>query len=115
MIRAHKAYKHGGAQALARPLFISLILGTFFVVVQGFEWVQLLNAGLTMTSSTLGGFFYLIVGLHALHAVLAIGLLLRLYIKLKKGTMNQISFWTVEAFWLFVVFVWPLICFAVYL
>ena len=44
----------------------------FFVVFQGFEWVRLIGEGLTMTSGTLGAFFYLIVGMHALHAFAAI-------------------------------------------
>ena len=48
---------------LARiPLLISLGLGAFFVLFQGAEWLALLSEGLTMTSSTYGAFFYLIVG-----------------------------------------------------
>jgi len=43
----------------------ALVLGAFFVVGQGLEWLALLRHGLTLTSSQLGSFFYLIVGLHA--------------------------------------------------
>ena len=50
-----------------------MLLGAFFVLFQGVEWVALLREGLTLTSSTHGAFFYLIIGTHALHAVVALG------------------------------------------
>ena len=46
-----------------------MLLGAFFVVFQGAEWLALIGQGLTLTSSALGSFFYLIVGSHGLHAV----------------------------------------------
>ena len=51
------------------PLTLALVLGSFFVLLQGYEWVTMIAQGLTLTSSTLGSFFYLIVGTHALHVV----------------------------------------------
>ncbi|HCO14441.1 MAG TPA: hypothetical protein DIT46_09660, partial [Gemmatimonadetes bacterium] len=48
------------------PLLISIALGLVFVGFQGVEWVALLSEGLTMQSSAYGGFFYLIVGSHAI-------------------------------------------------
>jgi cytochrome c oxidase subunit III len=50
----------------------SLCLGAFFVVFQGFEWVSLISEGLTLTLTTHGSFFYLIVGVPGRHAVAAI-------------------------------------------
>ena len=51
---------------LARPGF----LGAAFVVLQGREWVGPdCGQGLTLWSSPLGAFFYLIVGTHAVHAI----------------------------------------------
>ena len=44
------------------PLIAAILLGGFFVVFQGWEWARMLAQGLTLTSSTLGSFFYLIVG-----------------------------------------------------
>ena len=41
---------------------LSIALGTVFVSVQGYEWVQLISFGSTITSSTYGGVFYLIIG-----------------------------------------------------
>ena len=44
------------------PMFASLALGAFFVIFQGYEWVRLIGQGFTLTSSSLGSFFYLIAG-----------------------------------------------------
>ncbi len=55
---------------LAKRLLLTAIgLGAFFVAFQGFEWVSLIRQGLTLTSSNHGSFFFLIVGLHGLHAI----------------------------------------------
>ena len=101
---------------LARiPLLISLGLGAFFVLFQGAEWVALLGEGLTMTSSTYGAFFYLIVGAHGLHALGALIALGWTYARLDRGTLTGHQLATVSAFWYFVVLVWPVLYWRVYL
>jgi len=96
-------------------LIASIGLGAFFVVFQGVEWVQLVHFGLTLTSSTLGSFFYLIVGIHALHAVIAIGLMLRIWLRLQRGWVAEGQFAAVAIFWYFVVGLWPILYFRIYL
>lgn len=102
-------------RAARRPLLAALLLGAFFVVFQGFEWVQLLGQGLTLTSSTLGSFFYLIVGLHALHAIVALGLLAHTFARLQGGWLASSQLATTEVFWYFVVGIWPILYAVVYL
>jgi len=89
-------------------------LGAFFVAFQGVEWLRLIQFGLTLTSSTLGSFFYLIVGLHALHAIIALGLLLRVWQRLRRGWVADGHFAAVAVFWYFVVGLWPILYFRVY-
>jgi heme/copper-type cytochrome/quinol oxidase subunit 3 len=72
---AHRAFGRRGAAAARLPLTAGLLLGTAFVGLQGVEWVGLIRQGLTLTSSQIGGFFDLIVGCHALHALCALALL----------------------------------------
>ena len=96
-------------------LIAAIGLGTFFVVFQGVEWAQLIHFGLTLTSSTLGSFFYLIVGIHALHAVIAIGLMLRIWLRLQRGWVAEGHFAAVAIFWYFVVGLWPILYLRVYL
>lgn len=111
---ANRAFRDN-ARSARTPLLIAILLGAFFVTFQGIEWVQLLDAGLTMTSSTHGGFFYLIVGLHAAHAIAAIIALVFMYVALLRGKLEAPTFWAASIFWYFVVGVWPVLYYLVYL
>ena len=93
----------------------AIIAGIAFVLLQGVEWVRLLREGLTMTSSSHGAFFYLIVGAHALHAVVAIVALAAVYFPMRRGMLSPSRFAAVQVFWYFVVLLWPIIYLRVYL
>ncbi len=97
------------------PLLLSMLLGAFFVAFQGAEWVALIGQGLTVTSSTLGSFFYLIVGLHGLHAVAALLVLAYTWQRMRRGWLASSQLATAEVFWYFVVGIWPILYFVVYL
>jgi heme/copper-type cytochrome/quinol oxidase subunit 3 len=102
-------------EAARRPMALALGLGAFFVCSQGFEWVQLIGQGLTLTSSTHGGFFYLIVGVHGLHAIAAIGALGWAFRRLLRQELTYQLLAPVQIFWYFVVGVWPVLYALVYL
>lgn len=97
------------------PLLLSILLGGFFVWFQGMEWMALLGEGLTIQSSSYGGFFYLIVGSHAAHAVAALAALVWAWVRLDKDRLSVSQLATVSAFWYFVVLVWPILYVQVYL
>ncbi|MCP4905208.1 MAG: heme-copper oxidase subunit III [bacterium] len=97
------------------PLIAAIALGTFFVAFQGWEWVSMIAQGLTLTSSTLGSFFYLIVGTHALHAIVALGLLTQAWRRLSAGRLQPSQLATTAVFWYFVVGAWPVVYWRVYL
>lgn len=111
---AQRAWRRS-SQTVNPPLFGALALGLFFVLMQGREWVALIREGLTLTSSTYGGFFYLIVGAHALHALAAILALAWAWRRLAVGRLAEAQLATVAVFWYFVVLVWPFIYIRVYL
>jgi len=96
------------------PLIAALILGSTFVALQGVEWVALLRQGLTMMSSPHGSFFYLIVGVHGLHALAAIIAVGWALSRSLRGKLKASEFYTVETFWYFVVLMWPIIYTRVY-
>ena len=114
LIFAHRRFERQPART-GRYLLGSLLLGAFFVVFQGTEWIALLREGLTMTSSNHGAFFYLIVGTHALHALVALLALGLVYFKFLRGTLRRSTFLSTEVFWYFVVGVWPVLYLRVYL
>ena len=111
---AHRRFQTDRASA-QQPLIFSILLGVFFVVFQGVEWVALIRQGLTLTSSSLGSFFYLIVGMHALHAVIALCLLGYTLVRLRRGWLAQSQLAVAEVFWYFVVGLWPILYGVVYL
>lgn len=98
-----------------RLLLSGSFLGAFFVLFQGIEWVRLIREGLTLNYSTHGAFFYLIVGMHALHAIGALGALAWAYSRLRAGLLTEGAFWAVRIFWFFVVGLWPALYVLVYL
>lgn len=103
------------ARATRMYLGAATLLGVFFVAFQGVEWAALIREGLTLTSSTLGSFFYLTIGLHALHAIGAIGLLLYAWTRLQRGWLSPNLLGTAEVLWYFVVGMWPFLYWRVYL
>lgn len=100
--------------AARTPLLAAMLLGGFFVIFQGAEWVALIGQGMTLTSSTLGSFFYLIVGVHGLHAIAALGVLFYTWLRIQRGWLAQRQLATAEVFWYFVVGVWPVLYLVVY-
>lgn len=98
-----------------RLLGLAIGLGGFFVLFQGAEWVALIGEGLTITSGQLGGYFYLLVGTHALHVVAGFLILLYTYRKLSEHELDRFTFWPAQIFWYFVVGVWPILYWQVYL
>jgi heme/copper-type cytochrome/quinol oxidase subunit 3 len=111
---ANRAFKNGTPNT-KRLLLLSIALGGFFVVFQGAEWVALIGEGLTLTSGQLGGFFYLLVGTHALHVVAGFLILLYTYRRLSHDDLDRFTFWPAQIFWYFVVGVWPILYWQVYL
>ena len=111
---AQRAYKRRPISART-PLGVAIGLGAFFVVFQGVEWVRLIEEGLTITSGSLGGFFYLIVGMHALHAVAAIIAMGVMWLRLVRLELAPGPFQAAQIFWYFVVGLWPILYLQVYL
>lgn len=102
-------------KAAAKWLVVAAwLLGAAFVVLQGREWAQLLSAGLTLTSSRLGSFFYLIVGMHGLHAIAALVALGAVTVQFLRGGPRGGLFFGAQVFWYFVVLMWPVIYARVY-
>ncbi len=100
-----------------RWLGFSILLGTFFLISQGYEWVQLIKYGLTISSSVYGGLFYLIIGAHGFHVIGTLAFLIYAWKRLG-ASVNPLTpegLLPVQLFWYFVVCVWPALYVLVYL
>jgi len=108
--RQYRARSPAAAQTLVAATFF----GSLFVMLQGREWVGLIGHGVTLRSSALGAFFYVIVGTHAVHAVAALAALAVAWWRLRAGRLSYGFFLAVQTFWSFVVLIWPVIYARVY-
>ena len=111
---AHRSRVRGNLPDARGKLTLAVALGALFVVLQGVEWVGLLGQGLTLSSSQVGGFFYLIIGAHALHAVCALGLLVWCWAGFLAGNPSASRFGAAQLLWYFVVLVWPVLWLVMY-
>lgn len=115
---AFKALKAAQAGKFKKLLTTTAVLGALFLAIQGFEWVRLLKFGLTLRASIFGGFFYCLVGTHALHVL---GGLIALLWVLKRAWADAYSpekavgVEVCRIYWFFVTGLWPVIFFLVYL
>ena len=118
MHRAYRAVNENASRQLTRWLMITCVLGVVFLTVQGFEWIRLIRFGLSMTSSLYGAMFYSIIGLHAVHVLATVLVLLYLWVRSSAGAYTAEKHTGVVLgymFWLFVVLIWPILYVLVYL
>ena len=63
------AAERGDVYGLRRWYAITLLMGTVFVLGQGYEYSNLVEEGVTIASSSYGSIFYLATGFHGLHVI----------------------------------------------
>ena len=115
---AYRAWKRAQSGAFKVLLTVTAVLGSIFLLVQGFEWVRLLKFGLTLHASIFGGFFYCLVGTHGLHVLGGLVVLVWVLKKAWEGAYDSNEALGVEVcriYWFFVVALWPVLFFLVYL
>ena len=117
MAMAVGALRRGHRPAGRQWLLATLVLGVTFVLIQGYEWVQLINFGLTTHQNIYGSLFYTLIGTHGLHVIAALVTLAMVLRKTRLGHYPPESLGGVLAmrlFWFFVVGIWPVLYVLVY-
>ncbi|MDE0299551.1 MAG: cytochrome c oxidase subunit 3 [Candidatus Poribacteria bacterium] len=118
MIRALRTVRRGLQNQLRIWLLVTGVLGAIFLIVQGTEWVRLVHHGFTLSSGVYGSIFYVLIGCHALHALLAVVWVLGVLAKAVAGRFSADQHLGVEIcaiYWTFVVVLWPILYVLVYL
>jgi cytochrome c oxidase subunit 3 len=118
MWHAQRALRAAHAQQGVRLLAITTLLGVVFLGVQGYEWVQLVSFGVTMTSGVYGATFYTLIGCHALHVFGAVMWLLLVLVGAKRGrygAARHTGLTLCGIYWYYVVALWPVLYYLVYL
>ena len=115
---ALRSARAGDTVMLVRWLGLTALLGTIFLAVQGYEWIELIQFGLTVSSSVYGGLFYTLIGCHGLHVFGALIWLLVVCALARRGYYSKgryAGLQTCAMYWTFVVALWPALYGLVYL
>lgn len=105
---------HGTSRFL---LLITALMGTTFVVIQGWEWTRMFSRGLEIRETVFGGLFYTIIGLHGMHVVGGLIYLLYCLGTAWTQTPSQDLLYRLRLcriYWFFVCFLWPFLYLFVY-
>ena len=103
------AAERGDVFGLKKWYLITLAMGTFFVIGQGYEYTVLISHDTTFASSAFGSVFFLTTGFHGLHVIGGLVAFIFLLIRLSKAkfTPSQATAAIVVSYyWHFVDVVW---------
>jgi len=116
---AVRALRNAKVGAFGSWWFVTMALGTIFLVGTGREWQRLIfEKGLTVSTNLFGTTYYSLVGLHAFHVtvgliVLAVGLIFTLFRKVKPEHSERAEVFSL--YWHFVDAVWIVVFTVVYI
>ena len=117
MAMAVRAAQQGAKNPLLRWILATMALGTTFLVIKAFEYADKYHHGLLPGSSFDGSgqlkiffsFYFAMTGMHALHMIIGLGIMLWMIPRIRRGTYTREYFSPVENFglyWHFVDIVW---------
>lgn len=117
MWTALQAIRSGAMPRCVRFLSITAVLGVVFLAIQGYEWIQLIGFGLTLTSGVYGATFYTLIGCHGLHVLGAVIWLVSILVGTMRGRYSperHIRVSVCGMYWYYVVALWPVLYWLVY-
>lgn len=101
-----RAIGRGELAALRLGLRLTIMLGSVFIIVQAYEFV---NNGFGLTDGVFGSTFYTLTGFHGAHVLVGLGLLSIVATRARRGLISAEHPTVVEAasyYWHFVDIVW---------
>ena len=109
----HRTSKNG------RPLFIGAFLcGAGFAVIKIFEFTEKVNSGITMGTNDFYMYYFFLTGVHFLHVIIGLGVLLALISKARASEFNDHDIRVFESggvYWHMVDLLWIVIFPLIYL
>ncbi len=104
-VLAHDAAEMKDGKKAAQWLLLTVLGGTAFMCIKGFEWYNEIQHGYTITSNTFWSFYYTAAGLHALHVVFGIAIMAIVARKAAKNIdLHHVEL--IGVYWHFVDIVW---------
>ncbi len=103
---AVRAISRGQVGTMRRALRVTLLLGSIFILVQGYEFA---NNGFGLSAGVFGSTFYVLTGFHGAHVLAGLGFMAIVANRARHGLVSQEHHTAVEAasyYWHFVDAVW---------
>ena len=103
---AVRAIGRGQVATMRLALRLTLLLGSIFIIVQGYEFA---NNGFGLDAGVFGSTFYTLTGFHGAHVLAGLGFMAIVATRARRGLISQEHHTAVEAasyYWHFVDAVW---------
>lgn len=99
-------------------LSTTVLFGSTFVLIQGYEWLQLIGYGMVASKDLFAAFFYYIIGAHGLHVIAGLIAILAVsyqfyFSDFNEKYLNRLKMSCI--YWYFVVGIWPILYYLVYI
>ena len=111
---AHHSLIHGDREGLKQGLWLTVILGVLFSMIQAYEYM---HAPFPFGENTYGSVFYMATGFHGFHVIVGTIMLIVCLVRAYKGDFTPRQHFGFEAaawYWHFVDVVWLFLFIAVY-
>nr|YP_009317199.1 cytochrome c oxidase subunit III [Stathmopoda auriferella]AOX13379.1 cytochrome c oxidase subunit III [Stathmopoda auriferella] len=111
---AHHAIMENNHSQMSQGLFITIILGIYFTILQAFEYIE---APFTISDSIYGSTFFMATGFHGLHVIIGTIFLLICLIRHLNNHFSKNHHFGFEAaawYWHFVDVVWLFLYISIY-
>jgi heme/copper-type cytochrome/quinol oxidase subunit 3 len=104
-VLAHQAAERGDGPRAARLLHFTVLGGLTFLIVKAFEWTYEISHGYTIGSNLFWSFYYVAAGLHGLHVI--VGMIIMLFVaRTAKRNEELHRVENIGIYWHFVDLVW---------
>ena len=107
---AHHALQHGNRGRTIAFMWMTVLLGVIFLIVQGYEYYHAyVDLNLKLSSGAYGSTFFMLTGFHGFHVFVGMLMLLFITLRLQKGhftTQRHFGFEGAAWYWHFVDVVW---------
>ena len=104
-VLAHQAAERGDGKTAARYLYMTTGGGLVFLTIKAFEWTGEISHGMTITANTFWSFYYTAAGIHALHVIA--GMIIMLFVAQtakRNEELHRVEI--IGIYWHFVDIVW---------
>lgn len=104
-VLAHDAASKGDGVKAAARLALTCVGGLIFLVVKAFEWGHEISLGFVLSSGGFWSFYYSAAGLHGLHVIAGMGLMMWIANDARQGKeLQRVEY--IGVYWHFVDLVW---------